>query len=129
MNYTQKFNRALLKAISLKKIEKQDFNSGATRKVNIRFSFFHEGITNYLYLETSRDVPGLDFLGFKNKFSMKLLSCNSSYTTGFEEEILVDIDYSILRYIYAYSIFSIDEVIAVHNRYLPELKEYQPLIS
>lgn len=125
MNYTQKFNRALLKAIRYNKIEKQDLNDGAIRKVSVKFSFSHEGITNYMSLESIRNAPGMEIFGFKEKHILDLSSWNSAYSAGLQEPIPVDIDQTAVKYISSYSIISEEEAEQVKKRFILSLEEYQ----
>lgn len=118
MNYTQKFNRALLKAIRYNKIDKQDLNDGAIRKVSVKFSFSHEGITNYMSLESIRNAPGMEIFGFKEKDSLDVYSWNSSYSAGLQEPIPVDIDQTAVKYISSYSIISEEEAEQVKKRFI-----------
>lgn len=125
MNYSQKFNRALLKAIRYNKVVKQDMNDGAIRKVSVNFSFSHEGITNYMSLESIRHASGMEVFGFKEYNELKVFSWNSSYTSGKKEELPYDIDYSAVKYICSYSIISEEESIQVQQRFISAAEKYQ----
>ena len=129
MNYSQKFNRALLKAISYNKIEKIDLNAGAIRKAIVKFSFSHDGVIHYMALESLRNAKGMDFFGYKEKHELTLVSWNGSYTSGIQIDIPNDIDASALKYISNYSIISDDESSEVLKSYVQSFNEFQEVMS
>lgn len=106
MNHIQKFNRALLKAIAAKKIVVADRNSGATREAVVKFSFSHDGVTNFYALSSERTAPGLELLGYDAPPKLTLSAYNASFTSGANIDLPEGVDVSAIKYIESYSVIS-----------------------
>lgn len=129
MNYSQKFNRALLKAISFKKIDTTDFNGGAIRKATVKFSFTHDGQVNYFSLESSRNAQGMELFGYPEQDSLTLTAWNGSYLSGHGVDIPADIDASAVRYIKACSVISEDEALKVRQDFVDAMNKFSHEMS
>lgn len=129
MNYSQKFNRALLKAISFNKIDTVDFNGGAIRKATVKFSFSHDGQVNYFALEASRNAQGMELFGYPEQESLTLSSWNGSYLSGQGVDIPEDIDASAVRYIKACSVISEDEALQVRKDFVEAMNRFSEQMS
>lgn len=129
MNYSQKFNRALLKAISFNKINTVDLNGGAIRKSTVKFSFSHDGQVNYFALEASRNAQGMELFGYPEQESLTLSSWNGSYLSGHNVEIPEDIDASAVRYIKACSVISDVDALKVRKDFVEAMNRFSEQMS
>lgn len=111
MNHIQKFNRALLKAIAAKKIVVADRNSGATREAVVKFSFSHDGQTQFFALSSERTAPGLEVLGYDNPPKLTLVAYNAAFTSGVHEDLPEGVDASAIKYIESYSVISEEDAV------------------
>lgn len=106
MNRIQKFNRALLKAITAKKIVVADRNSGAIREAVVKFSFSHDGVTHFYAMSSERTASGLELLGYDAPPKLTLVEYNAAFTSGAHTDLPEGVDESAIKYIESYSIIS-----------------------
>lgn len=83
-----------------------DRNSGATREAVVKFSFSHDGATNFFALSSERTAPGLELLGYDNPPKLTLASYNAAFTSGEHADMPEGVDASAIKYIESYSVIS-----------------------
>lgn len=116
MDFTSKFNRALLNAIRDNKVVVENLNSGAIRKASVKFKFSHSGSLHHFQLSSTRTADGLELFGYPEKLELDLTSFNPSYTSGVKCDVEA-VDRSAVKYLHACSVISADDSLDVRRHY------------